>query len=189
MTSVQSIVLGLCLFIALLNFKPSEPYLSQFLICNQKTVNEDCSGASSSTACENVGVYCSWDQPNQVCQSIACDSLSLSDCNNSDYFYCEKSDGTCKATRCYEDFSESEVNNEIYPWSTFAYLPFLLLLGPFAELYSYRAAILFGILGRVVTRIILLYGTTMTEMRIMQVSRSAGPFRYVLPDFIRCTLV
>jgi hypothetical protein len=64
------------------------------------------------------------------------------------------------------------VNNDIYPWSTFAYLPFLLILGPFAELYSYRVAILLGVLGRVVTRVILLYGKSLQEMQLMQVKKT-----------------
>jgi hypothetical protein len=95
--------------------------------------------------------------------------VSHDDCGNSDFSYCEKSSDTCKDAKCYKNFSEDEVNDEIYPWSTYAYLPFLLLLGPWAELFSYRIAILVGISGRPVTRFLLLYGRSMRSMQLMQV--------------------
>ena len=63
----------------------------------------------------------------------------------------------------------TKVNNDIYVWSTYAYLPFLLFLGPYAELFSYRTAILVGISGRVVTRFLLLYGSSVSDMQLMQV--------------------
>jgi hypothetical protein len=42
-----------------------------------------------------------------------------------------------------------------------------LVLGPYAELFSYRVAILFGISGRVVTRFLLIYGTSLLDMYVM----------------------
>lgn len=173
MASMYSIVLGLSLFIAFLSFKPSEPYLSQYLICNQRTADESC-GATSQSSCTAKGVICEWSSSTtSSCSPIPCSNVSISLCGNSDFYYCEKKDNQCQATKCYENFSENQVNNEIYPWSTYAYFPFLLLLGPFAELYSYRFAILFGILGRVVTRAVLLFGKTLLEMQLTQV-----PFFY-----------
>lgn len=166
--SMFAIVLGLSLFIALLSFKPSEPYLSQFLICNQKTASEFCSDHSQPTSCSTIA-YCSWNNLNNLCQLVPCSNVSLSLCDSSDFYYCEKSSSGCKSIPCYMQFTDHQVNDEIYPWSTYAYLPFLLILGPFAELYSYQIAILLGILGRVATRAILLYGKSLQEMRLMQV--------------------
>lgn len=70
-----------------------------------------------------------------------------------------------------------KVNNDIYVWATYAYLPFLLFLGPYAELFSYRVAILAGISGRVVTRFLLLYGDTISVMQVMQASYLLSPFK------------
>ena len=75
---------------------------------------------------------------------------------------------------CYIYLSENQVNNEVYPWSTYAYLPALLSLGTFAITTSYRTAILFGMSGRVVTRFILLYGRTLLDMQVMQVTYAIG---------------
>jgi hypothetical protein len=80
----------------------------------------------------------------------------------------------------YVAFFEPKVNNDIYVWSTYAYLPFLLFLGPYAELFSYRTAILVGISGRVVTRFLLLYGNTVSDMQVMQVT--ADSFHYLLTE-------
>lgn len=43
-----------------------------------------------------------------------------------------------------------------------------------AELISYRVAILAGTFGRVATRFLLLYGSTLSQMQIMQVMYSMG---------------
>lgn len=47
-------------------------------------------------------------------------------------------------------------------------------MGPLTEVFSYKFAILVGIMGRVATRIILLYGTTLYQMQIMQVTYAFG---------------
>jgi hypothetical protein len=160
------IVGGLCLFIACLSFKPSEPYLSEYLICNVNTAKESCQEYTTEGKCQS-DLPCIWNT--NSCGLQPCSNVSIASCGNDDFYYCMKHDNTCKDTICYENFSENQVNNEIYPWSTYAYLPFLLFLGPFAEIISYRFAILVGILGRVVTRALLLYGKTLLDMQIMQV--------------------
>jgi hypothetical protein len=167
-----ALIAGLCLFIAALSFKPSEPYLSQFLICNKNTQKDYCSGYDGSSC--NGNAPCIWNPNGNNCAINACSNTTLSECGNDDYNYCYKEDDECHNVRCYTHFTEDQVNDEVYPWSTYAYLPFLLLLGPFAELFSYRIAILFGILGRVATRIMLLYGTSLLEMQLMQVAYSLG---------------
>ena len=162
-------ILGLCSFIWFLSFKPSEPYLSQFLICNFNTQNDFCSGVSkdSCNAIDNPPCYYSFSS----CSPLPCNNISIisDNCGNSDYNYCITDGNQCTDAFCYKNFSENQVNNEIYTWSTYFYLPFLVILGPFAEIFSYRFAILFGISGRVVTRFILLYGNTLTDMQVMQV--------------------
>ena len=167
------VIAGLCLFIAALSFKPSEPYLSQYLICNKNTQENYCDGYGDGSSC-NENAPCIWNSNTNHCDINSCSNVTLSSCGNDDFTYCVEEDNACHNVRCYTHFTEDQVNNDIYPWSTFAYLPFLLLLGPFAELVSYRAAILFGILGRVATRIMLLYGSSLELMQLMQVVYSLG---------------
>lgn len=164
-------IIGSCAFIFFLQFKPSEPYLSEFLICNKNTQQEYCSTLSV--------VDCSTTEPcqylNSSCFPTPCYALSKNQCTNIDsYDYCEYSSNYCIDSTCYKYFSVNTVNNEIYPWSTYAYFPFLLILGPYAELYSYRIAIIVGIFGRVITRFLLLFGTTLFQMQLMQVAYSMG---------------
>lgn len=164
---------GLCIFVFLLNFKPSEPYLSQYLICNQETQEDYCSSFKTSTDC-SVSPPCEWSAASQ-CGIVPCSNVTYSQCGNDDYNYCEQdSNQSCTDVRCYLHFTDDEVNNDIYPWATYAYLPFLLTLGPFAELFSYRLAILFGLLGRGVARMLLIYGRSLLSMQIMEVAYALG---------------
>lgn len=183
-----TIVTGLCVFFALISFKPSDPYLSQYLICNKNTQLEFCHEYDTSIEKCTDHMPC---QPSSIqpahehqCTIIPCANVSHSDCGDDEFDYCLKDSGgrndvgenelQCKDDTCYFNFSESVVNNKIYPWSTYAYLPFLLTLGPFAELFSYRLAILTGVLGRVATRLLLVYGQTLTSMQIMQMAYALG---------------
>lgn len=173
--SQKAIIFGLCAFMAFLSFKPSEPYLSEYLVCNKDTQQDYCNGFGDAISCSS-NVPCSWQGSSGVygCNITPCANVTIGDCGNSDFDYCSKKDHsnapqTCEDTHCYKSFSEDQVNDEIYPWSTYAYLPFLLVLGPWAELFSYRAAILVGICGRLVTRFLLLYGTSILDMQLMQV--------------------
>lgn len=166
---VQLLVMGMCCFIGFLSFKPSEPYLSEFLICNYNTQQVYC-GLLSAETC-NAGCIL---VNGQECLPISCSNVSGNECGSTAYSYCKKQGNECINEYCYKSFSEDEVNNDIYPWSTYAYLPFLLVLGPFAEIFSYRIAILVGISGRVATRFLLLYGTTIFDMQVMQVVYSMG---------------
>ena len=45
-----------------------------------------------------------------------------------------------------------------------------MIVGAYAELRSYRTSILVGTAGRVVTRLLLLYGKSLTDMQVMQVT-------------------
>lgn len=188
------LILGLCFFIALLSFKPSEPYLTEYLVCNKDTAISYCEGYHDESSCAIDNAPCIWLSDQNRCDILSCSNITTIDmslCGNDDYNYCQTSSSSsledmstvlpslssediCEDAYCYMHFTEDEVNNEIYPWSTYAYLPFLMILGPFAELYSYRIAILFGIVGRVATRILLLFGHTLRQMQLMQIVYALG---------------
>lgn len=171
--SQKAIIFGLCAFMAFLSFKPSEPYLSEYLVCNEDSQQDYCRGIDNVDSCSS-NAPCSWSSSALNCDITPCANVTIDNCGNDDFDYCVKKDHsgspqTCEDAKCYKSFSEDQVNDEIYPWSTYAYLPFLLVLGPWAELFSYRAAILVGICGRLVTRFLLLYGTSILDMQMMQV--------------------
>ncbi len=172
------LIAGLCVFIACVNFKPSDPYLTQYLLCDKDTQIDYCSDFHDITTCSS-NTPCFWSADTSLCTVQSCNDVSLTLCGNDDYDYCKKSDDStqCSDARCYKNFSEDQVNNDIYPWSTYFYLPFLVLLGPFAELYSYRMAILFGICGRVLTRFLLLYGDSLVSTQLMQVKQQTSVYR------------
>ena len=109
------IIVGLCLFIALLSFKPSEPYLSEFLICGLDTQAEFCSkqGKNDCNSSEGCGLLAS---SNNVCSFVDCKNPNISRCGDETYFYCVKDGDICNNAKCYKNFAENQVNNEIYPW-------------------------------------------------------------------------
>ena len=190
-------IAGLCVFIGFLSFKPSEPYLSQYLICNVKSATESCASFTIESDCLSAIIgtqrddgygtgQCSWVVQNansagscvpRSCSTYPVGGSTASYANPikcSHVNYCSIKNGACADEVCYKNFSENEVNNSIYPCSTYAYLPALLLLCPLAELVSYRLAILVGIAGRVITRFLLLFGTSLISMQFMQVTYSIG---------------
>ena len=152
-------ILALCIFIALLAFKPSEPYLSQFLICNSETEQVNCNTEKDVDRCV-TNEHCHWIE-NSKCSLIPCFNVTKSQCENMNYCTINEKN-QCINIPCYKNFTVNEVNNEIFPWSTYAYLIFLviLMIGPMMKIISFRIAIIFGILGRVATRFLLLYGTS-----------------------------
>lgn len=165
------VVAGLCAFIALLSFKPSEPYLSEFLICNYDTQLSLCADHSSQSSCDD-NFPCQYS--GSSCGVTPCYNVSSADCGGTSTPYCAANGQSCEDAVCYKSFSESQVNNQIYPWSTYSYLLFLVTMGPLTEVFSYKFAILVGIMGRVATRILLLYGTTLYQMQVMQVTYAFG---------------
>jgi hypothetical protein len=52
-----------------------------------------------------------------------------------------------------------QVNNRIYPVWTYAYLAFLAVVGPAAELVGYKPVIVTGALAVVTTRALLIWAT------------------------------
>jgi Reduced folate carrier len=169
----KNIVRGFCLFIALISFKPSEPYLSQYLVCNLSSLREACS-TEDAQLCKIRSGTCRWNAVGSKCEIIPCNDITSKCDERQNYCTLDRSSGSCADTTCYKDFTESEVNDSIYPWSTYAYLPILLILGVAAELIGYRSAILIGISGRIATRFLLLYGTSLSDMQFMQVTYSLG---------------
>ena len=169
----KNIVRGFCLFIALISFKPSEPYLSQYLICNLSSLREVCSVLNVQSCDSRIG-NCRWNAVGSICEIIPCNDITSKCDERQNYCAVDRSSGSCADTTCYKDFTESQVNDSIYPWSTYAYLPILMILGVAAETVGYRSAILLGISGRIATRFLLLYGISLSDMQFMQVTYSVG---------------
>jgi Reduced folate carrier len=179
-------IFGLCVLISLISFKPSEPYLSEYLTCNLTDQKAICSkAAGDAESCNSVlGGTCSWTQisaakgnTQTTCEVESCSTV-IQGCGMTDnaFRHCktDKTSGLCTDMTCYKRFTESQVNNQIYPWSSYAYLPLLLILGSAAEIFSYRYTIIFGIMGRLATRYLLLFGNSLIEMQIMQLTYSMG---------------
>ena len=154
---IKYTLLFLCIFQAFLSFKPSEPYLSQYLICNKVTHEQECSLTNiSEQTCISIN-QCEWIDDRQSCVLKQCNTIPSSECPSNDnddtaYDYCTQ-DGDnnnndndnnnnnnnnemCKDVYCQTNLSQDDVNNNVYPWSTFAYLPFLLAIGIY-DLYIY----------------------------------------------------
>jgi len=69
--------------------------------------------------------------------------------------------------------TEAQLDNEVWPVDTYAMLLFLLPMGLFAELWSYRGVIVGGVLCRQVTRVLLLFGEGLRAMQVMQAYASS----------------
>ena len=109
----KNILLLLCAFQALLTFKPSEPYLSQYLICNKISNQQECTSSSSQSECISHQ-QCVWTDTSSsssssssdgsfTCNLVPCSSLTNDQCSmehavdsndedENDYDYCEASD-------------------------------------------------------------------------------------------------
>ena len=145
------VLIGLCSFIWFLSFKPSEPYLSEFLICNELTESENCQYNYLTSQDCSTSASCVWLASTSTCSILPCSNYTLSDCasvSSPSYAYCSLT-YKCIDTYCYKQFTEDQVNNDIYPWSTYAYLPFLCILGPLAEIYCKRNFILTMVFNRI----------------------------------------
>eukprot|EP01041_Mallomonas_annulata_P016054 gene16054-33734_t len=170
--STHLLIFGLFAFIAVINFKPSEPYLTDYLSCSHLTRNDLCHENSNQNECNQNSNSCKWN--GFTCIGKQCDATSNDKCSSEQNRFCHTDGYSCVENHCYKSFSEDTVNNLIYPWSTYAYLPLLLVLSPLAELVSYRGAIILGSSGRLATRFLLLYGTSLWDMQCMQVTYALG---------------
>jgi hypothetical protein len=70
--------------------------------------------------------------------------------------------------------SESQLANEVYPWSTIGAFAFLLPLALLSEVIGCRTVILLGLVCREATRVILVFGEGVRTMAAMQLTYSAG---------------
>ena len=57
-----------------------------------------------------------------------------------------------------KNFTDAQINNEIFPWSTYFQLVFTVLLGPFAHAVGYVPFIVMGTVARMLTRVLLVWG-------------------------------
>jgi len=73
-----------------------------------------------------------------------------------------------------KNFTDTELAVDVWPWSTFGAFIFLLPFGVLAELIGSRAVIFIGILCREVTRVMLIYSSSLSAMAIMQIAYGAG---------------
>lgn len=66
-------------------------------------------------------------------------------------------------------FSKHEINNIIYPTWSYSQLPIFIVVLIFTDAVRYRPMIWFGALGYVATWLLLVFGTTVKQMQLMQV--------------------
>eukprot|EP01084_Bolivina_argentea_P276991 472734_1 len=64
--------------------------------------------------------------------------------------------------------TDSEIDNNIWPYDTYGSLISLLPIGLCAEHFGFRKIIFFGLICREITRLLLLYGTELWQMSLMQ---------------------
>jgi len=81
-------------------------------------------------------------------------------------------------------FSEDQVNSVIYPVWGYAYLALLIIsfltFGLAPNLLSYKTYLLIGVCGRVFTRLVLLFGTSVWLMILMEVGYAMGSVAEVI---------
>ena len=80
--------------------------------------------------------------------------------------------------------TEDQVNNEVYPVSTYTYLCTLLLSCLLCEFLGYRCLIIWGALCRLSTRALLLFSTELLWLQVAEVIFSdLGSVKRSLPSF------
>eukprot|EP00127_Corallochytrium_limacisporum_P003269 Clim_evm118s147 gene=Clim_evmTU118s147 len=68
-------------------------------------------------------------------------------------------------------FTMDQINNDIYTVYTYAWLVFLPLVGLTAEILGYELVLMISVcVGQMATRLLLLYGTELWHMQLMQVT-------------------
>jgi thiamine transporter 2/3 len=69
-----------------------------------------------------------------------------------------------------KEFTKHEINNMIYPVWSYSQLPIFIVVLIFTDAVRYRPMIWFGAMGYVSTWLLLVFGTTVKQMQLMQVS-------------------
>lgn len=70
--------------------------------------------------------------------------------------------------------TEAQLNNQVWPYDTYASLVLLLPVGILAEIVGYKQVILFGLLCRQATRLLLIFANGVPAMALMQVTYAAA---------------
>ena len=73
-------------------------------------------------------------------------------------------------TNASKQFAFDDVNNEIYPWWPYSYLVAVFVLFLFTDVLRYKPIVLIEFLSQIVTRVLLIWGTSLLEMKLMQVT-------------------
>lgn len=88
----------------------------------------------------------------------------------------------CKPSEAYltpylrdvKGFSELTLDASVWPYATYGQLAFLIPVGLAAECFGYRTTIFLTLLAREATRVLLVYGTTLSAMQVVEVAYSLG---------------
>lgn len=73
-------------------------------------------------------------------------------------------------TNASKQFNFDDVNDEIYPWWPYSYLVAVFVLFLFTDVLRYKPIVVVEVLSQIVTRVLLIWGTTLLEMKLMQVT-------------------
>ncbi|KAF4659530.1 hypothetical protein FOZ61_001196 [Perkinsus olseni] len=76
--------------------------------------------------------------------------------------------------RQVKGFTEAQINNEIFPVWTYSSLVLIFISGFIAEFLGCRIVLFCGSLGRVATRLLLLFGTEVWQMQLCQACYACG---------------
>lgn len=71
-------------------------------------------------------------------------------------------------------FTDVDIYTQIYPWWTYSTLVLVFVSAFLAEFVGYKLSLILGACGRVATRFLLLFGTELWHMQMMQVFYALG---------------
>ena len=87
---------------------------------------------------------------------------------------CKPSEPFLTAYLLDKNFTEAELAVDVWPWSTFGAFVMLLPFGLLAESIGSRRVIFIGLLCREITRVLLIFATSLPAMALMQCTYAAG---------------
>lgn len=73
-----------------------------------------------------------------------------------------------------KNFSKQQINNEIYPIWSYSQLPIFIFVLAVTDVVNFRPMIWFGASGYVATWLLLVFGNTVKQMQLMQVTYAIG---------------
>ena len=118
------VILGLCLFIFLLSFKPSEPYLSQFLICNYNTQYDYCQSLLTGSETRWGGAHYDISRLNDI--YLFFDNRDSQVCNPDDnppcnYYSSVSNSWSCLPIPCSNVTSKSDCGDYDYSYCAYSH--------------------------------------------------------------------